>query len=332
MLRGENIVAGTTTTGSGILTFAACPSSIGALDFYQYLATDVGIANSKAILVPYTMIEYVDSNFAKPSQVEKGIGTVTIGANLAATTLARTTIQVTQTGTTYNDSGPTALTIGTAANVLVFIGASAVDIPAFDPYYEASLGAAAFGATPIYTGSSAACSMNTEGTGTDWYSLFTLSRPVAAKVCRLRVTTAYSGGGTPVSTCYAAIYEKGSNGRPGNLIADFGSFGTNPMNTGATVIATSALAAAVLLQQTEYFLNVFATFTGATGPTPPTLTGYPPLITGALSFTTAKPITSTFATGGSRGTAPNPANVTSYAIATGFSSNNTIPLVGFANS
>lgn len=318
MLRGENIVAGTSTTGTGTLTFSACPSSIGALDFYQYLATDFGIANGKSVIVPYVIIEYVDSNFAKPSQMEKGIGTVAVGASLTATTLARTTVQVTQTGSTYSDQAPSAISVGTAANTLVFIGASAADIPAFSPYFENTLGDAKGIMVPTDTNPTGAGSilLSTDGTNTDFYGLFTLWKPILVKKGSIYVGTAYNGTtGTPVSTAYLRIYDMGSTGRPSNLLIDLGSLGTNPLNS-TGFQSTSVASTGVYLPPGEYFYDLFATFTGATGTvTNPQLKKTGVSISPGNWLGTSGQVAkggNTIATGGSS-SASNPANVTGYA-------------------
>jgi hypothetical protein len=138
MLRGNNIGSGTTTTGTGTLTLAAPPSAFGFLDHDTWARSALAAANSQAIRVPYTIIEYTDSTFATPKQREDGIGTLTLGssAGIANCTLARLYVLETQTGlntgspslalgSTYGDGGQTVvlsgITIGTAANTVVVI-------------------------------------------------------------------------------------------------------------------------------------------------------------------------------------------------------------------
>jgi len=103
--------------------------------------------NSAVILVSYTIIEYTNSSFTTAQQQEKGIGALTLGSSsgIANATLVRTTIQQTATSlnsqpATYTVSAPTAITIGTAANTLIFIGVGAVDTIAFEPYVDATTG------------------------------------------------------------------------------------------------------------------------------------------------------------------------------------------------
>ncbi len=144
MLRGENIACGTSSTGTGTLTLAATPAAIGAVDFDAWLkATGIGFVSGNAVLVSYTIIEYTDSTFATPKFVENGIGTLTLGAALINATLARTTVQTVSNANADSylvGGGASAITIGTAANTLVFVGPSAADVPAWSPYYETSIG------------------------------------------------------------------------------------------------------------------------------------------------------------------------------------------------
>src|SRR5258706_417112 len=110
MLRGENIICGTSTTGTGTLTLAATPVAPGGIDFDVLArATGIGFGNSAAVLVTYTIIEYTSATFAASKSTEKGIGTLTLGGSsgIANCTLARTTPQVTATNlnsqpATYN--------------------------------------------------------------------------------------------------------------------------------------------------------------------------------------------------------------------------------------
>src|SRR5271170_1594422 len=139
MLRNDTILCGASTTGTGTLTLAPCPSPPGGIDLYQWLtATGFGFVSGNAVLVSYVIIEYSDTTFSKAVNFEKGVGTVALGASLTATTLARTTVQsvagsLGATGSpTY--AAPLAVSIGTAANVLVFVGPSAADVPAYGPY------------------------------------------------------------------------------------------------------------------------------------------------------------------------------------------------------
>jgi hypothetical protein len=99
MLRADNVICGTSSTGTGTLTLAACPAPPGGLDFDKWLkATGLNFVSGNALLVSYTIIEYTDSAFTTVKQTEKGVGTLTLGASISAATLARTTVQSTVTG------------------------------------------------------------------------------------------------------------------------------------------------------------------------------------------------------------------------------------------
>lgn len=319
MLRNDTIICGTSTTGTGTLTLAACPAPPGGIDPYAWLtATGVGFTNGNALFISYCLIEYTDSTFSTAKQFEKGIGTLTLGASLTATTLARTTVQ--QTATSLNTTGaptyasPTAISIGTAANVLVFIGPSAAEMMAYPPYYDTTTtGLDGLGIPPVQCGG-AANGSTLSTSGADYYTIFEWHVPMVVKRCSMVVHTAYSGTtGTPVSSAYARIYQINSAGRPGKLLADFGSFGTNPLNTAAN-IQTGALTNGVLLLPGEYFFDFACSFTGATG----TVTG-PQMFTtqnfprkGRLGTRSGITVMSMLATGATLGAAPDPANLTGY--------------------
>ena len=71
MLKANNLVCGTSTTGTGTLTLAACPSPPGGVDFYQWLnATGFNAANSSTWLIEYVLIEYTDTTFSTQKQTE----------------------------------------------------------------------------------------------------------------------------------------------------------------------------------------------------------------------------------------------------------------------
>lgn len=331
MLRGENVACGTTTTGTGTLTLAATPAAVGALNFDLYLK-GAGFVSGNAVLLPYTIIEYTDSTFATPSQLEKGIGTVTLGAAIANATLARTTPQVTQVGTTYDDSAPAAITIGTAANTLIFIGASAADVPAFPPYFEGSLGDAK-GATPLSASNNGANLLMASGdTGKDFYWLIFWGVPILVKRATLRTgTTGYSGTtGSPVSTAFFRIYQIASNGRPGKLLIDLGALGgANPLNAAATNISTALHGSGIFLPPGMYWANFYGTWTGATGTvTQPSFLGNTGLIASYNSNTGV--LRSGYTATGGANPGPDPANVTGYALSGQIA--NTTPVLLMSNA
>lgn len=313
MLRGEDVLCGTSTTGTGTLTLAAQPSPPGGADFYHWLtATGLNFVNGNAVLVSYTIIEYTTSGFTTQSQMEKGIGTLTLGASLTASTLARTTVQTTATslnGTAaYNVSAPTAITIGTAANTLVFVGASAADIPAVIPYFENSANDT-LGVMPA--SATAATSNNNLTSGTDIYRPFLWLSPMLVKRCSLRVQGAYTGG---TNNAYARIYATNTTGRPGKLLYDFGAVGpaNSALNSASTNISSGAAGNGYLLTPGVYWMNTLAIFTGGSG-TPQFLSHAVAFCPGLMGSSGLGPVTASNATSGNA-TAPDPANVTGYSV------------------
>lgn len=311
------IGCGTTTAGTGTITLAAVPGSVGLVDPDAWAkATGIGFVNGNAILVPYIIKEFTDTTFSKPKNTEKGWGTLTLGAALVNATLARTTVQETWSANadTFSVSAPSAITIGTAANVLVFIGPAASEIPYWSPYYETVLGdqlgvSPAWGVPPSTT-----FQVNS---GFDQYLPFEWRIPMLVKRASVRVATAYAGlTGTPVSTVYARIYAIGTNGRPGKLLYDFGTFGTNPLNTLGN-ISSGASGNGYFLTPGEYFFDLIGAYSGATGSiTNPAWKAanstFPNGAASRLGTSTLISYTSTQASGGTSGAAPDPANTTSY--------------------
>lgn len=328
MLRGANVVTGTSSTGAGTLTAAACPAIVGGVDLHVYL-TSLGFVNGDALLLPLKIIEFTDTNFTKPKTVEEGWYTVTLGAALTNMTIARTTPLIVSdaNGSAYDDTTPVAFSIGTAANVLIFMGAGVSDVFAASPYFEGTLGDLT-GIMPALTGLIGGfnnLAISGDASGDDWYWSIVLLKPLYVRRASVRVFTAYSGG-TPVSSAYFRLYQVNSIGRPGRLLKDFGALGgANPLNaTGA--ISTSLASPGIYLPPGEYFANLYATFTGGSaGPSMGGAPGQLQLTTTGLSSGLTRPIT--IATGGSS-TGPATANTTSYA----HSSINGIPALTLNNA
>jgi acyl-coenzyme A thioesterase PaaI-like protein len=234
MIRGDNIICGTTTTGTGTLTLAATPVPPGGVDFDVFArATGVGFGNNAAVLASYTIIEFTDTTFATAKATEKGVGLLTLGASagIANATLARTLVQSTAVAlnsqpATQNISPATAYSIVTAANTLVFIGASVADIPAFSPFVVTS--AVINGDTYIAPPTSATNS--TVGAslvgGTFYYIPFTWLVPMLVKRAAVYNDQAFTGTS---NSAWGRLYDvaSGANaGYPGKLLYDFGVFGT----------------------------------------------------------------------------------------------------------
>lgn len=270
MIRLDNTVCGTSTTGTGTLTLAACPAPPGGIDFFAWLtATGIGFVNGNAVLVSYTIIEYTDSTFATAKATEKGVGTLTLGASLTATTLARTTVQ--STATAMNTTGVplvggTAVSIGTAANTLVFMGASVADLMAFEPYVTTSVGDN-LGAGPVFSGSSTPAAGTGLTTQQHIYVPFQWAVPMLVKRASMNVKTAYATS-SPVSNAWARIYAITTTGLPGKLLYDFGLFGSANTSLNATGnISTGAAGNGYFLTPGEYYFDFAHIFSGG-GTTP----------------------------------------------------------------
>jgi hypothetical protein len=330
MVRGDNIICGTSTTGTGTLTLAACPVPPGGVDFDVFArATGIGFGNSAAVLVSYTIIEYTTSSFTTASQHEKGIGTLTLGGSsgIANCTLARTTKQSSATSlgsqpATQNILPGTGISIGTAANTLVFISPSVADTIAFPPYVDSTATNATGWANPLIT-SGAVTGSDADGvfqtSGQDYYIPFIWTTPMLVKRLGLDIRTA-TGAGT--SNAYGRIYQVNSSGQPGKLLYDFGLLGTTnaSLNSGNTSIQSGASGNGYFLTPGVYFLNLIASYTGNSQT--PTAYGntanfvMPATISSdASNFTFGRPpMGYATASSGTAGAAPDPANLTSYTV------------------
>ncbi len=310
MLRLDNVICGTSTTGTGTLTLAATPSGVDAMDLYTAFA-GMGLGTAAGIPISYEIIEYTDNTYTKPLQTEKGIGLLTLGASITATTLARTTVQTTQTALSttpaFTFNAPAAITIGTAANVLVFIGSSALDTISVPPWTDVT---GMPGIMPM--------SVNIGANGTHgltsgqmvWFP-FLLGMPVVGAVLRTIVSGTYTGG---TSNLWGALYKAGSNGRPGKLIADFGVLGTAGSSlSSASIIASASLATPPLLVPGHYFVGIEAAFSGGTG-TPSLVCKGVPVLIGVMGLQSSG-IPQNFATSTGSGASTDftdPATLTSY--------------------
>lgn len=272
MLRAESCICGTSSTGTGTLALSACPTPPGGTDLYQaFNAQSLGTATS--IPISYTIIEYTANTFLTATKQEKGVGSLTLGANLAASTLARTTVQQTainmESTSTYDTSAPTPINISTAANVLVFIGASASDLMACSPYFDTTLPSSdALGALPVNMGGSALSSSGSGVTlvsGRDHYIPFEWRVPMLVKHMHLNVGVRNTTG----AVLHGRIYAMGANARPTKLLYNFGRFNGAGGSTSAPVgvtgnIVTSATGSGFYLGTGEYFIDLY--YSGGFGP------------------------------------------------------------------
>lgn len=277
MLRADNVACGTSSTGTGTLTLAACPAPPGGLDFDKWLkATGFNFVSTNAVLVSYTIIEYTSAAFTTAKQTEKGVGTLTLGASITAATLARSLVQSTVTGLDTSTpaptfAAPTAITIGTAANTLIFVGASVDDLLAGSgPYFE-TVSNSGLGVAPLGLVDSGTSSATGSGTGVVYYIPFYWAVPMLAKKFTARTGgTAYTGG---TSNVYAALYANGGSdgtnpsGRPGKLLIDFGVLGAagSSLATTFTNISSASHASGFRMRPGLYWAAIFQAFSGGSG-------------------------------------------------------------------
>jgi hypothetical protein len=289
-------------------------------------ATGIAFGNSSSIIVNYTIIEYTSSTFATAKSHEKGVTTLVLGASsgIANCTLKRSggtyKPQVSATSlnsqpATQNILPGTGISIGTAANTLVFIGPSAVETLAFSPYFNTTGADANTGVFPLAVGADASVNVSDTMSDTqDFYSTFIWAVPMLVKRITCKVGVAYTGG-TPVSNFYARIYQINSAGQPGKLIYDFGAFGANSLNS-TGVIQSGAAGAGFFLTTGEYYMGFMATLSGGT--TPPQMqgnwghvqAGRTGMVNGTLGMNYIPQWKVTSGTGNT--TAPDPANVTGW--------------------
>ena len=188
----------------------------GRADFDAWLkATGFNFVSTKVVLVSYTIIEYTSSAFTTAKQTERGIGTLTLGASITAATLARTTVQSKITSMDSQPATPTyaaatAITIGTAANTLIFIGASVSDVLVGSSYFDS--GSSSFGLYPYGAYGIGQAYAAAAQNGAVYYTPFQWVVPMLVK----RFTactggTAYTGG---TSNAYAALYDIGTMADP----------------------------------------------------------------------------------------------------------------------
>lgn len=274
MLRADTTICGTSTTGTGQLTLVAPPSPPGGMDFDVFArATGLGFGNSASVIVSYTIIEYTSSAFTTAKATEKGVGTLILGTSAGignSVKLSRTKIQTTATAMdtqpAVSSIAPGAgISIGTAANTLVFIGASAADVLAFQPFNDTANTLNGF--PPLICGNATFNGGASVVPNQDWTWPFIWPYEMLAKRVYFRVESLYVGG---TAHLYARLYQINSAGQAGKLLYDFGEVGTpgsafNPAGGAFTMIASGALGNGFLLTPGEYMLSIFTTFSGGSG-------------------------------------------------------------------
>lgn len=347
MLRFDQCICGTSSTGTGTLTLAATPTPPGGVDFDVWArATGIGFTNSAAFLVDYEIIEYTDSTFATAKSSEGGTGTLTLGGSsgIANCTLARTTLDYTITSmnsqpATVNVKPGAAFSIGTAANTLVMISPRSGSVLAFDPYFDTTSSDANWGVCPdgmIGVDSQAACGTNWPTSGsTSIYVPIRMSTPMLVKRVSWRIQTYTTVTGTAKVACrlYA---RRASDGQPGKLLYDFTSSAqitvgaTGNFSTGTP--GTNNNGNGYFLHEDCWLdLNMSGITVGTINFTAPSIQarGNSPICTTfgmAAGINFAFPQTS--AGNGTSGAAPDPATLTGYV----FGSGRLMPVLGLSSS
>lgn len=310
-MRFDDCICGTSSTGTGTLSLAATPVPPGGADFDVLARSEANFGNSATCLVDYTITEYTDATFSTEKQKESGIGTLTLGASagIANCTLARTSIDYTITSlnlqpATFNAQPGTGISIGTAANTLVACSPRVESLLASSRFFDTTN----FGPGNMIVGSAANLTVtNNQIAYVPFFN--TMGRYVSEAMVSVGAT--YSGQNNNV---YVAIYENGTNGRPGKLLADFGALGTPnaAFASGSTVIASAPLASPLWLPPGIYWYAVKTIWTTGGSGTPSLLSevlAMPPI----AGFLGTRNATYTTASAGGVGAFTDPATTTSYA-------------------
>lgn len=249
-MRADFIRMTSTTGGTGTLT---CTAQTG----YPIVSN----AFTGTRLVDYSIAEYTDSTKVTLSKSETGIGSY----NTSTEVLTRTKVLSTWSGSAYlpkfaTATAPSAISFGTtAANIDIMISPMAGGIIPPVPFvYDAvasvadGLGAAALNMTAQST------LVLTSGTVYYWPVLIVSQGPFSR--CTIRTTAALTGG-TP--TFDHALYEIGSNGRPGKQLIKFTQI--TAVGTTNTTYTSTALATPVYLVPGWYWAAALHVANSATG-------------------------------------------------------------------
>lgn len=232
-MRANGLKHETTSTGTGAVTLTAASG---------WASYDEVYGTSGTRLVRYTIRD------ASNVPIEGGIGTIT----LSTLSLARTAVQWTWTGTAYDDTSPSALSLASGTKTVV-CAPMADDFLGSLPFMS-TLGDN-LGATPLY----AYASITTYGLGHQRVEYFPVPivKPGPIDRISIRCTTGYTGGS---SSLHASLFEVGSDGRPGARTIDFGSLGSL---TAATLTSTPTTA---VHHNTGYiYVALLAQFSGGSG-------------------------------------------------------------------
>lgn len=221
----------------------------------------VSEAFTGTIFVDYSIVEYTSSAKTQPSKAETGIGSY----NTSTEVLTRTKVLSTWDATDYrplfgNATAPAALNFGTtSANIDIMVGPMASGIMPPTPFVFDSLANVSdglgIGGVNLTAQSTLAL---TSGTVYYWPVWICSFGPFSQFT--IRTTTALTGGSP---TFDHALYEVGSNGRPGKRLINFTQL--TAVGTTNTTYTSTALATPVMLVPGWYWAAGLHVANGATG-------------------------------------------------------------------
>lgn len=243
------------TGGTGTLTLA---NLSGWPDPVQALGT------SGAWLVPYVINEYSDSTKAVLLQSEKGIGTLTLAASIGSATLARTLVQETWASSAYNATSATAITVGnTAANVDIIIGQGALDIDVAPTAHYTGAGDNKGVFACAFSGAvSNANSVPTSGSAVFVPFTWRWNKVVTRAAIRLQAQAGSAG----TSSLNLALFQVGTDGRPGKRICHFGDLGDMRTTAVGAFLTSADLSTPIRLPPGVYYMGFIGVYSG-TAPT-----------------------------------------------------------------
>jgi hypothetical protein len=251
-MRADFIRMTSATGGTGALT---CSAQTG------YPAISEAFTGTR--LVDYTIAEYTSSAKTQLSKAEAGVGSYVTSTEV----LTRTKILSTWDGTTYlpnpgSATAPTALNFGTtSANVDIMVAPTSMSGVLGLPFtFEATTSVSdGLGSPPLNFSSSGSTPTITSGHAIYWPILLAHTSPISQFTLR---TTGTLTGGAP--TFDHAIYEVGSNGKPGKRLINFTQL--TAIGTTNTNYTSAAIATPVMLQPGWYYAGGLYLAAGATGP------------------------------------------------------------------
>jgi len=229
---GNFVKQAVSSGGTGNLTLGSADTGYSTLD------TVVG----QNVFVPYT--------------IEDGDRETGIGYLSDATTFVRSTIHDTLVSGTYDNTAPTAINVTTAAKLMITASASGTFC---HPNASAGLGdAAGINLCPAAGAWDQGLSLAASGTAMFIPVIWFASKTITRLGVRLQVVAGSAGA----SSCTAALFHVGTDGKPGRRICSFGDLGDMRTTAAGTIMQTPALSPAVFLPPGVYYLGLLPTYTG----------------------------------------------------------------------